>query len=119
MFMVYQQSPDLPVARPVELAKSRYSIEMVAADREDALLVTVSRDGRIYFDTRQIGAEELPSSIREKLKLGARPVVYLKIDARARYRKVGEALDGIRHSGVEKVGIITEQRREGWPATQD
>jgi biopolymer transport protein ExbD/biopolymer transport protein TolR len=119
MFMVFRQGYDLPRIVPVLFANARHSIPMPGADREDALVVAVSRDGRIYLGSSQVGAEELPPMIREKLKLGWPPVVYLKIDARARYRGVAEALDGIRHAGVETIGLLTNQRREGWPADRN
>jgi biopolymer transport protein TolR len=102
MFMVPELITDFRVVRPVELAKASHSIPMPGADREDALLVAVQRDGRIYFGNTHIDAAELPIRIREELGLGAPRVVYLKIDARARYRAVAKVLDGIRHSGVEK-----------------
>lgn len=119
MFMAPRLMTDLPVIQPVDLPKARHSIEMPGVDREDALVVAVSRDGRIYFDTTQIGADDLPPRIREKLKLGAPPEVYLRIDARARYRAVAKALDGIRHAGVEKIGFITNSRRQGYPEARE
>src|SRR5262249_28655902 len=117
MFMIPGPILDLPRVVPVEFANARHSIPMPGADGEDALVVAVSRDSRIYFDSTQIDAENLAPVIRDKLKLGATPVVYLRIDARARYRAVAQALDGIRQAGVEKIGLITNLRREGWPET--
>jgi biopolymer transport protein TolR len=104
MFML---PPPIHSSRPVDLARSSHAIEMPDADREDALLITVQRDGKIYFGTTHVSPEELPAMIKEGLKRGAPPEVYLKADARARYRSIAEALDGIRDSGVEKIGILT------------
>jgi biopolymer transport protein TolR len=119
MFMVYRQAPDLPRDVPVDLAKADHSIPMPGADREDALIVAVQRDGRIFFDTARVAPEDLTDRIKDRLRHGAPQPIYIKADARARYRAVAAALDGIRHAGVEKVGILTDRRREGWPATRD
>ena len=35
----------------------------------------------------------------------------IKADARAKYRDVKEVLDGARSAGVEKIGILVDQRK--------
>lgn len=92
------------------LAKVHYSVPMPGANREDALLVAVQRDGKIFFGTERIGPEELPTLIKKELRQGAPREVYIKADARARYRGVAAVLDGVRASGVEKIGFLTYQR---------
>jgi biopolymer transport protein ExbD len=92
----------------VTLAKVKHGTQLVGAVREDALLATVTRDSKIYFLQQQVSAEELPDRIKSKLKEGAPRTVYLKVDARARYKIVLEALAAIQASGLERVAFITE-----------
>jgi hypothetical protein len=40
---------------------------MPEADKEDALLVVVMRDGQIYFGTDRIKADELTNKVKDRL----------------------------------------------------
>lgn len=95
----------------VDMAKVRNPISMRAADKEDAIFVTVSRDGKVFFRNEIVRVEWLPAKIREAVKDGAENRVYIKSDARAKYGWVKEVLDEVQASGVEKVGFLVDQRR--------
>jgi biopolymer transport protein ExbD len=95
----------------VDLPKSEHASWLRAARREDAMRVSVSRDGKVYFDGRHITFDELPAQIREGLRGGAENRVYVYADARARYATVKAALTAIRLAGVEHVSFITESPR--------
>jgi len=65
---------DLPrsaAGLPVDMARTSHPVSLPAANREDALLVAVQRDGRIWFDRDQITPDQLPAKIRERLSYGA------------------------------------------------
>ena len=68
----------------VDLAKVSSPTEMRGADREDALVVAITRDGQVWFATDRITAENLPAAIRERVLRGAERRVYIKADMRAR-----------------------------------
>jgi biopolymer transport protein ExbD/biopolymer transport protein TolR len=38
--------------------------------------------------------------------------VFVKADARAKYKGVVEVVDDVRSAGVDQVGLLTEQRRD-------
>ena len=59
----------------------------------------------------------MPSIIRELVKRGSDPAVYLNIDKHARYGAVAPVLDAIRKSGVEHV-VVLSQRVESETAMQ-
>jgi len=89
-----------------------HPILMPGADRYDALLVGITRDSRIYLGTQNIAyLEQLPAAIRDGLNHGAEHKVYIRADARAKYRTVMDAVDGIRDAGVQDVGFLVEDRR--------
>lgn len=95
-----------------DLAKVMHPVRMPGANREDALLVTVTRDGRTYFGVEQISPVDLPAKIQDRLKdHSVEPRVYVVADARARWGTVKVALDGMRSAGILRVGFLMDQRR--------
>ena len=110
IFMVI--TPMLQKSRPVELVKTNNPIPMQDADREDAIIVAVQRDGKIFFDTTQVGPEELTDKIKERIANRVDKRVYVKADARAKYKAVVEVVDNVRSAGVSELGLLTEQKRQ-------
>ena len=110
IFMVI--TPMLQKGTPVELAKTNNPIQMPDADKEDALIVAVARDGKIFFDTSQVGPEELTQKIRDRIASRVDKKVYVKADARAHYKSVVEVVDNVRSAGVSELGLLTEQKRQ-------
>jgi biopolymer transport protein ExbD len=110
IFMVI--TPMLQKGTPVELAKTNNPIPMQDADKEDALIVAVARDGKVFFDTSQIGPEELTQKIRDRIANRVDKKVYVKADARAHYKAVVEVVDNVRSAGVSELGLLTEQKRQ-------
>jgi biopolymer transport protein TolR len=95
----------------VDLPKVSHSISMQGALREDAMLVTVMRDGRIYFDNEQIFSDSLAKKINDHLKdRRVERKVYIKADMRARYGAVKSVLDEVHSAGVLRIGILVYQR---------
>jgi len=103
--------PDFHPQKLVDLAKVGHARSLRAADREDALVVAVTRDGSVYMGVEKLRAQDLPDKIQEGVRHGAENRVYIKADARARFRDVSAVLDEVRASGVENVAFLTDQRR--------
>lgn len=110
IFMVI--TPMLQRGQSVDLAKTNNPIQMPDADKEDALIVAVMRDGRVYFDTQQVGPEELTNKVKERVQSRVNKTVYVKADARAKYKSVVDVVDDVRSAGVDQLGLLTEQRRQ-------
>jgi len=110
IFMVI--TPLLQHGPPVELAKANNPMQMPDADKEDALLVSVNRDGTVFFGLEKVGPDVLTQKIRERIVNRADKRVYVKADARARYKWVVEVVDNVRSAGVSELGLLTEQRRQ-------
>lgn len=77
-------------------------MKMLAANREDAIVVAIMRDGKVFFGNELVTAEQLPEKIREWLSHYAERKVYIKADARARYGTVWTVLEAVRSAGVER-----------------
>ncbi len=109
IFMVV--TPMLQKGVSVDMAKVNNPEQMPDADKEDALLVSVTRDGQVYFGTDQISVDNLTSKVKDRLANRADKRVYVKADMRARFGNVVQVVDGVRAAGVDDLGLLTDQRK--------
>lgn len=116
IFMVI--TPLLSKGIPVELASTRNPITMEAADKEDAIVVAVTRDGKTYLGSDPVPVDALPSKVKDLLVNRVDKTVYVKSDARARYERVTDAVDSLRGAGVDQVGLLTEKMKDPRAAAQ-
>ena len=93
----------------VQLAPTSSAVPVPDADNQDALIITVTDTGRIYFGIDPV----TPDSLAEKLKgrPSRRQSLYIKADARAPYARVVKVLDAARTAGVAGVTLLTTQPR--------
>jgi biopolymer transport protein TolR len=110
IFMVI--TPMLQNKVQIDLAKVENATTMPDADKEDAIVVAVTRDGGIYLGQNKVDPAQLGSLVRDKLADKTDKMIYVRADQRAQYKVVEDAIDDVRTAGVEEVGLLT-QRREG------
>ena len=108
IFMVI--TPMLSKGVSVDLVMTNNPVAMADADREDAVLMAVTRDGKIFMGSTPVdSAAELPGQVRDLLSGRLDMTVYLKADARARYETVVDVVDNVRSAGVDNIGLLTEK----------
>ncbi len=107
IFMVV--TPMLQKGFSVDLARVNNAIDMPAADRDDAIIVAVTRDGNIYLGTTQIHKEDLANQVKDLLANRLDKTVFVKSDGRAKYGVVVSVVDEVRAAGVDKLGLLTER----------
>jgi biopolymer transport protein ExbD/biopolymer transport protein TolR len=110
IFMVI--TPMLQNKVAIDLARVENPTPMPDADKEDAVVVAVTRDGAIYLGQNKIDPAQLGSQVQQKLQDKTDKTIYVRADARAQFKVVEEAIDDVRTAGVEEVGLLT-QKREG------
>jgi biopolymer transport protein TolR len=93
------------------MAKVNNPTPMQDADKEDALLVSVMRDGTVYFGADKTLPDALTSKVKDRLTNRTNKEVYVKADARAHYGNVVQVVDAVRAAGVDDLGLLTEQRK--------
>ncbi|HMK30089.1 MAG TPA: biopolymer transporter ExbD [Terriglobales bacterium] len=113
IFMVV--TPMLQKGISVDLAKTNNPVQMPDADKEDALLVAITRDGTVFFGTDKLPADQLTGKIKDRLANRVDKRVFVRADARARYGVVAEVVDNVRAAGVDQLGLLTEQRKTTAP----
>jgi biopolymer transport protein TolR len=111
IFMVI--TPMLQKGVSVDMAKVNSPAPMPDADKEDALLISIMRDGKIYFGSDRVEADQLTQKVKDRLANKPDKRVFIKSDARARYGNVVDVVDNVRSAGVDDVGLLTEQKKTG------
>ncbi len=109
IFMVI--TPMLNKGANVDLARARNPIVMADADKEDAVIVAITRDGQVFLSPglQKINAEDLAPKVKDMLADKPSKIVYIRADGRAKYERVEDVVDNLRAGGVDDVGLLTEQ----------
>jgi biopolymer transport protein ExbD len=105
IFMVV--TPLLQKGVSVDLAKTKNPREMREADRDDAIIVAVTRDGKIFLHDDQLSKDKLNERIKDLLQAKIDKTVYVRSDRRAKYGEVVDVVDIVRASGVDALGLLT------------
>jgi biopolymer transport protein ExbD/biopolymer transport protein TolR len=115
IFMVI--TPLLSKGVSVDLVKTVNPIAMQAADKSDAILISVTRDGRTYLRTTQMSPEDLVPKVKDLLTNRLDKTVFIKADSRAKYERVVDVVDNLRSAGVDQLGLLTDQVQAKQPTT--
>ncbi len=110
IFMVV--TPMLQKTLPVDLARTENAHDMQDADKDDAIIVAITRDGTIYLKNTKMAKEDLTGQIKDLISNRLDKTVYVKSDARAKYGDVVAVVDEIRSAGVDQLGLLTERNQE-------
>ncbi len=109
IFMVI--TPMLQPGISVRLAQANNPVPMPDAVREGALIVAVMNDGTIFFGTQKVSASELTAKVRDRITNRTDRHVYVKADARTRYKSVVDVVDDFRSAGADQLGLLTEHNK--------
>ena len=93
----------------VDLPKADAAVVMEDANKEDAVTIAVTRDGRVFLGGDQVTLDDMGSKIAAKLENKTNKEVFFRGDMRSNYGKVMDAIDGIRSAGVSQLGLLTER----------
>jgi len=114
IFMVI--TPMLQNKVSVDMAKVDNPTSMPDADKEDAIVVAITRDGGVFLGQDKIAVSELGARVRDKIADKPGKTIFVRADARAQFRAVEDAIDAVRTAGVDEVGLLTQKREPGGPA---
>jgi biopolymer transport protein ExbD len=115
IFMVV--TPMLQKGKQLDMATVNNARDMQNADKDDAIIVAVTRDGQIFLGTTKTPKEDITNQIKDRLTNRADKTVYVKSDARAKYGDVVAVVDEIRSAGVDQLGLLTERTQKSGPQT--
>ena len=109
IFMVI--TPMLNKGANVNLALARNAIVMADADKEDTVIVAITRDGQAFLSPglQKVGPDDIAPKVKDMLEGRPSKMVYIRADGRAKYEMVEQVVDNLRAGGVDEVGLLTEQ----------
>jgi biopolymer transport protein ExbD len=107
IFMVI--TPMLQKGQQVELAKTRNPVDMKEADRDDSVIIAITRDGKFYLGQDKVNVDDLAAKVNDLLATKLEKRVFVKSDSRAKYGDVVSVVDNIRNAGVDQIGLLTER----------
>jgi biopolymer transport protein ExbD/biopolymer transport protein TolR len=113
IFMVI--TPMLAKGVPIDLVKTQNPIPMAAADRTDAVLISVTRDGKTFLGRDPIVPAELAPKVKDMLSSRTDKECFMKADNRAKYEVVLDVVQNLQAAGVDQLGLITEQDQSHRP----
>ena len=110
IFMVV--TPMLQKGVSVDMAKVTNAEDMQNADKDDAIILAVTRDGKMYLGSKAIGLSEITVAVKDLLANRIDKTVFVRSDARAKYGEVVKAVDEVRAAGVDNLGLLTEKSQK-------
>src|SRR5258707_12337978 len=105
-------TPMLQKNMPVDMARVDNAIELQDADKDDAVVFAVTRDGTIFLGKSRIDKNQITEEVKDRISTRLNKTVYVKSDARAKYGDVVAVVDEIRSAGVGGVGPLTEKKQK-------
>jgi biopolymer transport protein ExbD/biopolymer transport protein TolR len=116
IFMVI--TPMLQSKVQIDMARVDNPVAMPDADKEDAIVVAITRSGDVFLGQNKVATSLLGAQVREKLADKPSRTIFVRADARAQFRAVEDAIDAVRTAGVDDVGLLTNKREAGAPSGQ-
>jgi biopolymer transport protein ExbD len=110
IFMVV--TPMLQKGFSVDMAKVRNTTDMQAAERDDAIIIAVTRGGDIFLGSQRVPKDQITSLVRDRLTGRIDKTVFVRSDARAKYGDVVALVDEVRAAGVDQLGLLTEKLQD-------
>ncbi len=107
IFMVV--TPMLQKGVSVDMAKAENARDLQDADKDDAIIIAVARDGKLYLGTSQIELGDITTRVKDLISNRLDKTVFVRSDARAKYGDVVKAVDEVRSAGVDHLGLLTEK----------
>jgi biopolymer transport protein TolR len=103
--------PMIVKGRPVDMARAANTDNMPNAERDDAVIVAVTRDGQYFLSpgNSRVALDKISGDVKNLVADKLDKTVYVRSDFRAKYGDVVKAVDQIRSAGVDNIGLLTEK----------
>src|SRR5260370_4070951 len=104
IFMVV--TPMLQKGMSVEMAKVTNPVDMPNADRDDAIIVGISRSGDIFLGNQKTALDQISSLVRDRISNRVDKTVFIKSDGRAKYGDVVQLVVVVSSSRTSTVWLL-------------
>lgn len=116
IFMVI--TPMLQKGVSVDLARTHNPREMPNEEKTDAVVLAVTRDGKIFLNANPIQLGDITSRVKDLIANKLDKTVFIRSDARTKYGNVVSVIDNVRAADVEQLGLITQEVKPKQPIPQ-
>ena len=79
-------------------------------ETQDQTVVAVDKSDRYFVNGLPVRKEDLRTKVEEILETKKERIILIKADEDARYSAVMDAMDELRASGIEDMGLITDPK---------
>ena len=110
IFMI--TTPLLQTGVTVNLPKAKNPLDAPEADSKDAIVIALTREGRIYLQKTSISEEDLVKILNDRLTNEINKTMFLKADQSVAYGRVVQIVNLCRKSGVERIGLMAEKEKQ-------
>ncbi len=107
IFMVV--TPMLQKGVSVDMARAENAMDLPNADRDDAVLIAVGRDGSLYVGSTKVPLDQITNLVKDRIANRLDKTVFVRSDARAKYGDVVKVVDEVRSAGVDNIGLLTDK----------
>jgi len=101
IFMV--TAPILQTGVDVQLPETRAASE---TNPEDNVVLSISREGILYYGSNEINISSLPSRLKKDMK-GPRDPMYLRADRSVKWESIVTVIDIVRGAGYSELKLVT------------
>ena len=110
IFMI--TTPLLQTGITVNLPKAKNPLDAPDADKKEAVIVALNREGRIYLAKTPISEADLSEFLLRRFT-GAEidKTIFLKADTAVEYGRVVNIVNQCRRAGVDRIGLMTEKEK--------
>ena len=104
--------PGKPPIGQVQMARVDNTTAMPDAAKEDAIVVTVTRNGGLLLGQGETHISELGVQLRDRVADKPNQTMYLRADEHAQFRIVEDVIDSMRAAGTDYVGLLVRKKDE-------
>jgi biopolymer transport protein TolR len=102
IFMV--TAPMLQTGIDVQLPETRNVKEV---NPEERIIISISRDGLIYYGADAIKFESIPRRLKKDAK-GPKDAIFLRADIDVKWKYIVSVIDAIRGAGFSEIRLVTK-----------
>ena len=95
----------------LDIPRVAHSKYRPGALREDAIVITVMPDGKIFFGRDQIPLQDVAPAVEKAIAKGSPSTIDIRDDARVRYRTINLLVDSLSSIGIRHVVFIVQTPR--------
>ena len=111
IFMI--TTPLLQEGITVNLPNAKNPLEDKDATTNDAIVIALNRDGRLFLKKQMITEADLYEYLTQRYSSGEiNRTVFLRADETLDYGRVVQIVDGCRQAGVDRIGLMAEKEKE-------